>query len=91
MNKKYDSERGRHKMCTNDVSSCSAKKEKINVELTKDFEEIKDAVLKAVVEGKISCGAARKVAEVLGIKPAEVGYVVDQIKVKVFGCELGCF
>ena len=74
-----------------DISSCSVNKVKVAVELTKDFEEIKGAILKVADDGKVSCAAALQVAADLGIKRAEVGQVADEIKIKVFGCELGCF
>ena len=73
------------------VSKCAENKVKAPVKLTKDFEEIKGAILAVAENGKMSCTTARKVAEDLSVQPAEVGQVADEIKVKVFGCELGCF
>ncbi|HBX23212.1 MAG TPA: hypothetical protein DEF34_06240 [Desulfotomaculum sp.] len=59
--------------------------------MNKNVEEIKDAVLKAAVEGKLSCTNARRLAEELGVPTSEIGRVADELKIKLFGCELGCF
>jgi molybdopterin-guanine dinucleotide biosynthesis protein len=43
------------------------------------------------VNGKISCGSARQVAEDLGIPYSEVGKAADELNIKIINCELGCF
>lgn len=57
----------------------------------KNVEEIKTALQKAASDGKISCTQARKLAEELGVSPREIGQAADELKIKLFGCELGCF
>ena len=42
-------------------------------------------------QGKISCMAARDLADKLGIHPSEVGKACDEARIKIFACELGCF
>jgi len=59
--------------------------------MSKNVEEIKDAVLKAAVDGKLSCTNARRLAEELGVPNSEIGRIADELKIKLFGCELGCF
>jgi len=59
--------------------------------MSKNVEEIKDAVLKAAVDGKLSCTSARQLAEELGVSNSEIGRIADELKIKIFGCELGCF
>lgn len=59
--------------------------------MNKNANEIKDAVLKAATEGKLSCTKARRLAEELGVPTKEIGRVADELKIKLFGCELGCF
>ncbi|HSW62482.1 MAG TPA: hypothetical protein VLH56_04085 [Dissulfurispiraceae bacterium] len=41
--------------------------------------------------GRISCTAARAVAEEIGISYALIGAAADELKIKVKQCELGCF
>ncbi|MBF7084041.1 hypothetical protein IT084_13800 [Desulfallas sp. Bu1-1] len=59
--------------------------------MTKSTEEIKNAVLKAATDGRLSCTAARKLAAELGVSPREIGLAADELKIKIFACELGCF
>jgi len=49
-------------------------------------------ILKArAVEGRISCGVARKIAEELGVSYKEVGDAANGLNIKIKNCELGCF
>ncbi|AGL00719.1 hypothetical protein [Desulfoscipio gibsoniae] len=59
--------------------------------MTKNNEEIKIAVQNAAKDGRLSCTAARKLAADLGVAPREIGKMADELKIKLFGCELGCF
>lgn len=54
-------------------------------------ERIREAVLKAAREGKLSCTMARKLAGELKVTPKEVGEACDKLKIKIHTCELGCF
>ena len=48
--------------------------------------------IKAVSKnGKISCKEALKLAEEEGISSKDLGSLLNEIKVKVMGCQLGCF
>lgn len=42
-------------------------------------------------DGKISCTVARRVAEEMKVSPREIGPLCDELKIKIMGCELGCF
>lgn len=42
-------------------------------------------------DGKISCTAARRVAEEMKVPPRVIGTLCDEIEIKIMGCELGCF
>jgi putative N-acetylmannosamine-6-phosphate epimerase len=53
--------------------------------------EVLEAVKKAAPEGRISCPVARKIAEEQGVSPLMVGTACNQLKIKIKGCELGCF
>lgn len=53
--------------------------------------EVLEAVKKAAPEGFITCPRARKLAEELGVPPRAVGDACNVLKIKIKGCELGCF
>ncbi|MGQ9823638.1 MAG: DUF1847 domain-containing protein [Desulfotomaculales bacterium] len=54
-------------------------------------ERIKDELLKAASGGRISCTAAHRLAGRLGVPPFAVGAACNELKIKIKGCELGCF
>jgi hypothetical protein len=54
-------------------------------------EKIKELLKKKAIDGKIACPAARKIAEELSIPYKEVGRNADELRIKITGCELGCF
>ncbi len=52
---------------------------------------IKEALLKAAPEGKITCPEARKLAEALGVDPRVIGDACNALQIKIKDCALGCF
>lgn len=56
-----------------------------------DDNKINQAVLKAAKNGRLSCSAARKLAEDLNVSPREIGDACNDLKIKIHSCELGCF
>jgi LAO/AO transport system kinase len=48
-------------------------------------------MLRKAVEGKLSCAAARKIAEELNIPFRDVGDAADQLGIRINNCQLGCF
>lgn len=52
---------------------------------------IREAVSKAAPEGRITCPAARKLAEQLGVDPGLIGEACNQLRIKIQDCSLGCF
>ncbi|MGB9791903.1 MAG: hypothetical protein ACPLTR_04910 [Thermacetogeniaceae bacterium] len=52
---------------------------------------IREALLKAAPEGKITCPEARKLAETLGVDPKVIGDACNALKIKIKDCALGCF
>lgn len=54
-------------------------------------EKIAEALRERAKGGKITCSEARKIAEELGVSPREVGSMCDELKIKIWACELGCF
>lgn len=53
--------------------------------------KVKEALLKAAPEGKITCSAARKLADTLGVPPGVIGDACNKLNIKIHGCALGCF
>lgn len=53
--------------------------------------EVLEALRKNAAEDEIACAAARRLAEELGVSPAEVGRACDLLKIKIKFCALGCF
>jgi len=53
--------------------------------------EINIAVKNAAKDGKLSCTLARKLADELHVPPKVIGDTCNELKIKIFACELGCF
>jgi hypothetical protein len=60
------------------------------LEVTRD-EKVADAVRERAREGKLSCGAAFRIAEALEANPLEVGEAADESGVRLHRCQLGLF
>ena len=54
-------------------------------------EELRQEMLRRAVEGRLSCAAARKIAEELNIPYRDVGEAADQLGIRINDCQLGCF
>ena len=54
-------------------------------------EELKEEMLKKAVNGRLSCAAAREVAEKLSLPYKEVGIAANELGIKIKDCQLGCF
>jgi putative N-acetylmannosamine-6-phosphate epimerase len=54
-------------------------------------EKVLEAVKNVATEGRLSCGQAEKLAEELGVKRMVIGQACDRLKIKIKGCQLGCF
>jgi len=53
--------------------------------------QIEQAVKQKVLEGKITCAAAHKVAHELGVSSAEIGIAIDLLEMRIIKCQLGLF
>lgn len=42
-------------------------------------------------DNRISCSMARKLAEDLQVSPRQIGTMCDELNIRIFACELGCF
>ena len=54
-------------------------------------EEIIAKLKETAREGKISCAMAFKIARESNISTKEVGALLNQLKIKISSCQLGCF
>ncbi len=54
-------------------------------------EELKAKIRAAVPEGKIPCAAAFKLAKDLGLSRKEIGDLLNELRIKITQCQLGCF
>ncbi|MGD2143847.1 MAG: hypothetical protein PVF54_05155 [Anaerolineae bacterium] len=42
-------------------------------------------------DGRLSCGAAFRIAEALEVSPLEVGQAADELEIRLYRCQLGLF
>ena len=56
-----------------------------------DKEKVTQKVKSVSKDGKISCKQALRLAEEEGISSRDLGNLLNELKVKVMGCQLGCF
>jgi hypothetical protein len=54
-------------------------------------EEIMAKLKEAAREGKIPCAMAFKIAKECGMSTREIGNLLNQAKIKISNCQLGCF
>ena len=54
-------------------------------------EELKAKIKAAAPEGKIPCAAAMSLAKELGISRKEMGELLNELRIKIIQCQLGCF
>ena len=54
-------------------------------------EEVKSRIRAAAPDGKMPCAAAFRLAEELGISRKELGNLLNDLKIKIIQCQLGCF
>ena len=54
-------------------------------------EDIKARIQAAAPKGKIACAAAFRLAEELGLSRKDLGDLLNELKIKISHCQLGCF
>jgi hypothetical protein len=59
--------------------------------ITVDRKKMEEAILAKAKEGKLPCAVCFKIAEDFGISNKEMGKILNEMKVKISQCQLGCF
>jgi hypothetical protein len=54
-------------------------------------DDVKNKIRAAAPEGKIPCPTAFRLAEELGISRKELGNLLNEMRIKIIQCQLGCF
>ena len=54
-------------------------------------EEVKNRIRAAAPEGKLACAAAFRLAEEVGISRQDLGNLLNELRIKLIQCQLGCF
>ena len=56
-----------------------------------DRSKLEDVIRERAKDGKLPCPVAFKIAEDFGISRKEMGKLLNEIKIKISQCQLGCF
>ncbi len=52
---------------------------------------IEEKIKSSLVNGKLPCAVAFKIAQELEVRPREVGDTATRLSIKICNCQLGCF
>ena len=53
--------------------------------------ELEEKVVSSLVDDKLLCAVAFKIAKELKVSPREVGETADKLGIRIAECQLGCF
>ncbi len=56
-----------------------------------DRKKLEQAILERAKGGKLPCAMCFKIADDLGVSKKEMGKILNEMKVKIGQCQLGCF
>ncbi len=56
-----------------------------------DREKLEEVIKEKTKGGKLPCPLCFKIAEDFGISRKEMGKILNEMKIKISGCQLGCF
>jgi len=54
-------------------------------------DKIEEYIIKVAEDNRLPCSEATTIAKLLGVNPADVGMVADELRIKISKCQLGCF
>jgi len=61
------------------------------MEFAMDRKKLEKAIMEKSKEGKLPCVLCFKIAEDFGISKREMGKILNEMKIKISQCQLGCF
>jgi DNA-binding Lrp family transcriptional regulator len=61
------------------------------IEVNMSPEEVRVRIKAAAPDGRIACATAFRLAEELGLSRKDLGELLDELKIKITQCQLGCF
>ena len=53
--------------------------------------KLEEKIMQSLVNGKLPCAVAFKIAEEMRVVPRAVKEAADEIDIKISTCQLGCF
>jgi len=53
--------------------------------------QLRELILQKQIDGRITCQAAMEIAEQSGTPRMKIGKLLNEMKIKVHSCQLGCF
>jgi len=56
-----------------------------------DRKELEETILEKAKDGKLPCAICFKIADNFGMPKKELTKVLNEIKIKISQCQLGCF
>jgi len=56
-----------------------------------DKKVLEDEIKSSLINGKLPCAVAFKIAKKLKVSPKDVGDAANELKIKISSCQLGCF
>ena len=54
-------------------------------------EKLEMEIQASLVDGKLPCAVAFKIAKKLKVSPRQVGDTANRLNIKIMNCQLGCF
>jgi hypothetical protein len=63
----------------------------ISLEVCMALEDVKTRIKAAAPNGKIACATAFRLAEELCLPRKDLGDLLNELKIKIIQCQLGCF
>jgi hypothetical protein len=53
--------------------------------------EIKKLIMEKQSDRRISCKTACDIAAQTGVPPRKIGQILNEMRIKIYSCQLGCF
>ena len=63
----------------------------MGIRLAMTADDVKTKIRAAAPEGKIPCATACRLAEELGVSRKDLGDLLNEMRIKIIQCQLGCF